>query len=132
MKKPWPPQWVATVFVISLESRLAGDAARQEPFELPRPDRVLELADRLGLDLPHALAGDLEDAADFLERVRVPVADAVAEFDDLALAVGEGLEHLLDLVLEHLLRRALDRVVGLLVLDEVAEVRVFGLADRAV
>src|SRR5207244_3390023 len=60
-------------------------AAGQEAFEFARAHWVLELADGLGFDLPHALAGDLEDAADLLERVGVAVADAVAELDDLAL-----------------------------------------------
>src|SRR5690349_21268679 len=55
-------------------------AAGQEPFELPRPHRVLEFPDRLGLDLAHTFAGDLEDPTDLFERVRIPVADAVAEF----------------------------------------------------
>jgi hypothetical protein len=53
---------------------------------------VLELADGLGLDLADALAGDLEDPADLLERVGVAVADAVAELDDLALAEGQRVE----------------------------------------
>src|SRR3954470_13353400 len=107
-------------------------APRQKPFELARPDRVLQFADRFRFDLTHALARDLEDAADFFERVGVAVADAVAELDDLALAVRQGLEHLLDLVLQHLLRGGLDRVVGLLVLDEVAEVAVFRFAYRTI
>ena len=47
-------------------------------------------------DLAHALTRHLEDATDFFERVGVAVADAVAELDDLALAVGEGFEHLVD------------------------------------
>jgi hypothetical protein len=54
---------------------------------------VLELADRLGLDLANAFAGDLEDLTHLFERVGVAVADAVAELDDLALAVGQRLEH---------------------------------------
>src|SRR2546423_3396894 len=107
-------------------------STRQEAFELSGTDRVLELANRFGLDLSHALAGDFEDSTDFFERVGVAVADAVAQLDDLALAVGEGLEDLLDLVLEHFLRRRLDRVVGLLVLDEVTEVAVFGFADGTI
>ena len=49
-----------------------------------------------------------------------------------ALAVGQGLEHLVDLLLEHLLGRGVDRALGGLVLDEVAEVAVLALADRAV
>ena len=68
----------------------------RKPFELAGADRVLQLADGFGLDLADALAGDLEDAADFFERVGVAVADAVAQLDDLALAVGQRLEHLLD------------------------------------
>src|SRR5258706_11610659 len=106
--------------------------ARQEPFQLSRPHRVLQLPDRLGFNLPHAFARHLEDSADFFQRIRIPIADAVAQLDDLALAVGERLKHLLDLDLEHLLRRALDGVVGLLILDEIAEVAVFRFADRAV
>src|SRR5262249_32808471 len=50
-----------------------------EAGELLGAHRVLQLADRLGLDLADALAGDLEDAPDLLEGVGVPVADAVAE-----------------------------------------------------
>jgi hypothetical protein len=41
----------------------------EEALELAGPDGVLELADGLGLDLPDALAGDLEDLADFFQRV---------------------------------------------------------------
>src|SRR5690348_6624539 len=111
---------------------LSRDSARQEAFELSGADGVLEFADGFGFDLADALAGDLEDAADFFERVGVPVADAVAQLDDLALAVGEGLEDLLDLVLEHLLRGALDGIVGLLILDEVAEIGILGFADGTI
>src|SRR5579872_1232994 len=64
----------------------------EEAFEHPRADRVLELPHGLGLDLADALAGDLEDPTDLLERVGVAVADAVTELDDLALAEGERLE----------------------------------------
>ena len=63
---------------------------------------MLQLADGLGLYLPHALPGHVEDLADLLERVGVPVADSVSELDDLPLAVGQCLEHLFDAVLEHL------------------------------
>src|SRR5262245_44114134 len=111
---------------------LPRHATREEPFQLSRPNRVLQLSDCFRFNLTHALACYFEDATDFLERVGVTVADAVPQLDDLALAVGQGLEHLLDLVLEHLLRRGLDRIVGLFVLDEVAEVAVFGFADGTI
>src|SRR5579862_8998408 len=96
-------------------------AAWQEAFELSCPHGMLKLANGLGFNLPHALAGDFEDAADFLERIGVAVADAVTELDDFSLAIRQRLEDLLDLVLEHLLRRAFDRVVGLFVFDEITE-----------
>src|ERR1035437_2835314 len=107
-------------------------ALLQEPLELAGADGVLELANGLGLHLADALARDLEDPPDLLQRVGVAVADAVAELDDLALAVGEGLEHFLDAVLEHLGAGGLDGVLGRLVLDEVAEVAVLALADGPV
>src|SRR5678815_5940831 len=88
-------------------THLAVHAPINKALELSRTHRVLELADRLGLDLTHALAGDLEDPADLLERVGVPVADAVAELDDLALTIRQGAEHLLDALLEHVLCRGI-------------------------
>jgi hypothetical protein len=51
--------------------------------------------------------------ADLFERVGVAVADAVAELDDLALAVGQGLEHGLDAVEQHLTAGTGDRRFGI-------------------
>src|SRR5437868_14364066 len=65
----------------------------EEALELPRPDRMLQLPDRLRLDLADALARHLEDPADLLQRVGVAGADPVAQLDDLALAERQGLEH---------------------------------------
>src|SRR5438067_513295 len=49
----------------------ASQGPVEEPFQLAAADRVLQLPYRFGLDLPHPLAGHLEDAADLLQRVRV-------------------------------------------------------------
>src|SRR3712207_889074 len=59
--------------LISSSSSAAPQRPVEEPLELPAPDRVLQFANRLGLDLPDAFAGDLEDAPDLLQRVRVTV-----------------------------------------------------------
>src|SRR5206468_5287385 len=101
-------------------------------FELATAHRMLKLADRLGLDLADALAGDLENPSYLFKSVCVSVAQAVAKLDNLALAVSQGLEHLLDLVLEHLLGGGADGRFGAVILDEVAEVTVFAFADRPV
>src|SRR5689334_11777991 len=89
---------------------------------------MLQLANGLSLNLPDALASDLKDPAHFFQRVCVTVAQAVPQLDDLALAIGQCFEDLLDLVLEHFLSRGTDGGFGPVVLDEVAEIAVFTFA----
>ena len=60
-----------------------------KPFELPAADGVLELLDGFSLDLPDALAGDLEDLSDFLQGVSIPCADPVSQLQDLTLPEAE-------------------------------------------
>src|SRR3979409_1121335 len=68
-----------------------------------------ELANRVLLDLPRALAGQVEDLAHLVERPwRLPV-QAVAELDDSALTVGEVLERLLERVLGHVVHGRVER-----------------------
>src|SRR5262245_15222779 len=67
------------------------------PKVLP-PGRMAELADRLGLDLADALAGDGEQLTDLLERVVHPLADAEAEAQHPLLPGRERGEHALGLV----------------------------------
>ena len=50
-----------------------------------------ETAQRLGLELAHALARDAEDASDLLERLRLSAPlEAVAQVEDLLLALAES------------------------------------------
>jgi len=70
--------------------------AVQKAIQLPGANRVLELAQSLGLDLTYARAGDPEDAAGLLERLRVVPSDSVALLDELALFGGHVGEDLLD------------------------------------
>ena len=51
-----------------------------------------QLAQRLGLDLADALAGEGEHLAHFLERVLVAVFQPEAHLDDLFLAGSERLQ----------------------------------------
>ena len=60
----------------------------QETPHLPRPARMLQLPQRLSLDLPDALAGDRELLADLFERVVGVHADAEAHAQDSLLAGG--------------------------------------------
>src|SRR5258707_10635140 len=58
----------------------------EEAPERPGPARVLELAQRLGLDLADALARPRELLSDLLQRVVLVHADAEAHPDDTLLA----------------------------------------------
>src|SRR5262245_49505061 len=72
----------------------------QERPQLARARRMAQLAERLGFDLPDALARDGEALADFLERVLAAVADAEPHLDHLFLARRERLEDRVGLLLE--------------------------------
>src|SRR5579883_1703452 len=104
----------------------------EEAFELSASHRVLQFADGLRLNLPHAFARHFEDAADFFECVCVAVAQAVPQFDDLAFAIRQRLEHALNLVLEHFVGGGVHRAFDRVVFDEVAEVRILTLAHGSV
>src|SRR5262247_2457203 len=88
------------VMVMIAPSRL------EEAPELLRARRMAQLAERLGLDLPDALARDGEILADLLERVLAPVREAEAEAQDLFLARRQRVQ---DLV-RRLARREHDRL----------------------
>src|SRR5262249_47715837 len=104
---------------------LAGGVA-----ERLRLGQVLELLERVVLDLPDALAGDAERAADLLERPRRAAVEAEAELDHLTLALGQRAERHLDVLAPERELRGVERRLGGLVLHEVAERALLLLADR--
>src|SRR3954470_20894556 len=89
-----------------------------------------QLPQRLRLDLADPFAGDREALTDLFERVLAAVADAKPHLDDLLLARREGFEHRLGLFLEVQIDDRLRRRDHLTILDEVAKMRIFLLADR--
>src|SRR6478752_1095543 len=111
--------------------RRRGDAG-YERFEVAAADGVLQLGNRFGFNLPHAFAGDLEDAADFLERVGISVGQTVAEADDFPFTEGESLQQFLDPLAEEAVVGQFVRGFGTLVLTELAKAAVIALANRAV
>src|ERR1035437_3435108 len=92
--------------------------------------RVPELAQRLGLDLADALAGDVELLANFLESAGSALLRPKAELQDSALAASQRVKDRLHLFLQELMGCGLSRSQGAPVLDEVAQVRILFLADR--
>src|SRR3712207_1897707 len=104
--------------------------ALKERLELARARRVAEFAQRLGFDLSDALAGDGEVLADLFERVLgAGGAEAEAHLDDLLLARRQRRQDLVRYLAQVRRHDRVGRVLNRLVLDEVAEVRVFLLAD---
>src|SRR5581483_1215202 len=91
---------------------------------------VLELLERVVLDLPDALTRDAERAADLLERPRRAAAEPEAQLDHLALALGQRAERVLDVLAPERELRGVERRLGRLVLDEVAERGLLFVADR--
>src|SRR6185295_12441040 len=90
----------------------------------------LQLLQRLVLDLADALARDVERPPDLVERARVLAAEAVAQLEHAALAVGEVLQRLAQGLLGEDLRGALVGRLGPLVGDELAELGLLLVADR--
>src|SRR6188474_2509795 len=91
---------------------------------------MTQLAQRLGLDLAYAFAGDREVLAHLFERMLAAVADAEAHLDDLLFARRQRLQHRLGLFLQVEIDDRFRRRHRGAVLDEVAEMRIFLFADR--
>src|SRR5215510_2520812 len=105
--------------------------ALQERLQLPRSRRMAEFAQRLRFDLADAFARDGEVLADLFERVLAAVRpQAEAHLDDLLLARRKRLQNFLRDFAEVDVDDGLGRVLDGLVLDKIAEVRIFLFADR--
>src|SRR5579875_274232 len=107
------------------EANQSGDVA-----QLLGLSQRLQLLQRLILDLPDALAGDVERAADLVERARMLATEAVAQLEDAALAVAQVLQRLAQRLLGEDLGGALVRGLRPLVRDELAELGLLLVADR--
>src|SRR5215510_11741794 len=102
----------------------------EERAQFPAPRRMTQLAQRLRLDLPDAFARDREALAHFFERVLAAVADAKAHLDHFFLARRQRLQHRFGLFLQVQIDHRFGRRDDLAILDEVAKMRIFLLANR--
>src|SRR5262249_54731308 len=94
--------------------------------------RLLGFGDGLGVELAGSLPRDPEDLPHLLQSVSIAVHQAVAETENLALAVAKLAEHVVDAVLERLLVDVVERIVFAMVLDELAEEAVVVIAHRLI
>src|SRR5918996_3158150 len=98
-----------------------------EPLRLGQP---LQLLQRVVLDLPDPLARHPEGPPDLLQRPGLVAPQPVAHLDHLALARGQGVQSATHVLAPQVLGGQLERRLGRLVLDEVAQLGVILLADR--
>src|SRR5260221_5132594 len=102
----------------------------QEASQYPRAAWVLQLSQRLGFDLPDSLARHRELLADLLQRVVLVHADAESHAKNALLARRQGRQHAGRGFAQVRLDGSVDRQDRVLVLDEIAEVRIRFIADR--
>ena len=107
-----------------------GASGIEEAAQLARPARMLELPERLRLDLADALARHRELLADFFERVVGVHADAEAHAQHAFLARRQRGQHPRRGLAQIGLDRGIHGQDRVLVLDEVAEMRILLVADR--
>src|SRR4051794_27072725 len=117
--------WIARADYATVSAERLGDFA-----ELLSLSQRLKLLERLVLDLPDPLAGDVEGAADLVQGPRMLAAEPVTELEHATLAVGEVLEGLLQRLLGEQLSGALEGGLGSLICDELTELRLLLVANR--
>src|SRR3972149_8967725 len=91
---------------------------------------VAQTAQRLGLDLPYSLARNAHLPADFFQRVALTVEQTIAQLKNADLARRKRIEDFLQVLAQQALGDRLGRGRRLLVLDEIAQHRVFFLVGR--
>src|SRR5438128_10713178 len=83
--------------------------------------RLPQLDEAAGLDLPDALAGDAVAARHFIQRPRLAVAQPKAKLDHFALALRQRAQHFADAVAQEMLIGGLARTVDAGIIEEIAE-----------
>src|SRR5471030_270088 len=101
----------------------------QEAFQLVRARGMTQLAQGLRFDLADTLAGDVELLADLFQRMVGRHFDAETHAQYLRLTRGQRIEHVLHDAAHRGVQRGVGRRQRVVVLDEVAEVRIVVVAD---
>src|SRR5947209_4166250 len=125
-----PPSKVATSAYIWTSSSLTTGTLRGETGELTQRGKPRQ---SLALELPDALARQVEFVADRLERPRLAL-EAEAQLEDPPLSLRQRIQRLADVLLAQRLLGLVERIRRLAVGEEVAElalvVRSYRLVER--
>ena len=88
------------------------------------------LAKGLGFDLANTLAGNVELAPNFFQRARIAVDQAETQCQDFLLTLRQGLQNIADLFLQQAECGHFIGLLGRLIFDKVAKVRIVAVTDR--
>src|SRR5258708_16254610 len=91
---------------------------------------MTELAQSLGFNLTDAFACDMELFAHFFQRAAAAIIQTKAQLENLALALGQTIEHILHLLLEQLMTGGIGRRKRSVILNEVTQVPLIFLPTR--
>src|SRR5581483_4188261 len=89
-----------------------------------------ELTEHARLDLADALAGNPKLAPNLFEGAILAIAETVAQLNDPPLALGQLLQHNIDLLAQDMLGRAIERRRADLIFDEIPQHRIAVGTDR--
>src|SRR2546421_11459833 len=91
---------------------------------------MAQIAQRFGIDLKNALASDMELLADFFQRAAAAIVEAEAQLQNLALTLGQAIQHVFHLLLEQLMAGGIGGSPRGMIFDEITQVGGVFLANR--
>ena len=107
--------------------KLSGEIIAQ----VPAAGRMAQLAQGFGFDLADALARNVKVLSHLFQRMVLPVDQAKAQLQDFTLPVGEHCQGIFHRFAQHLTRRGVHGLQGIFVLDEIPQLAVLFVANRA-
>src|SRR5689334_6464665 len=107
-----------------------GFGGFEEAFQLPDSRGMAHLPEGFGLDLSDALSRDTELASYFFKGPAVAIDQPEPLLQNLALALRQCFQDVLNLLFQENNRRHVARVLRAFVLDEISEICLFALPDR--
>src|SRR5262245_32426473 len=109
--------------------RSVAVVAFEEALELHDAFVAAHFLQSLGLDLANAFARDLEASPHFVERARIAIEQAKAEFQDFSLALGQRGKDIFEVALEHREARPDRRIFGARILNKVTKIRFLAITN---
>src|SRR6266702_6202508 len=92
---------------------------------------MAQLTQSLGLNLANALTSDVKLFANLFQSAAATIIEAKAQLQNLALTLGQTIEHILHLLFEELIAGCIGGSQCSMVLDKVTQVAIVFLTNRS-